>query len=54
MYKDPTNKQESQEALKFVDWAFRNGKQSALDLDYVPLPNDLTNQIRLKVWNQIK
>ena len=54
MYKDPANKQQSQEALKFFDWAFRNGKQAALDLDYVPLPNDLTNQIRLRVWNQIK
>ena len=49
-----TDKNLAQEALKFFDWAFRNGKQSALDLDYVPLPNELTNQIRLRVWNQIK
>jgi phosphate transport system substrate-binding protein len=54
MYKDPKDQRQSQEALKFFDWAFRNGKQAALDLDYVPLPNDLTNQIRLRVWNQIK
>jgi phosphate transport system substrate-binding protein len=54
MYKDPKDQKQSQEALKFFDWAFRNGKQAALDLDYVPLPNDLTNQIRLRVWNQIK
>ena len=54
MYKDPKDQKQSQEALKFFDWAFRNGKQAALELDYVPLPNDLTNQIRLRVWNQIK
>jgi phosphate transport system substrate-binding protein len=54
MYKDPTNKQQSQEALKFFDWAFKNGKQAALDLDYVPLPDALTNQIRQRVWTQIK
>jgi phosphate transport system substrate-binding protein len=54
MYKDPKDPKQSQEALKFFDWAFRNGKQAALELDYVPLPNDLTNQIRLRVWNQIK
>jgi phosphate transport system substrate-binding protein len=25
----------------------------ALDLDYVPLPDSLTNQIRTRVWSQI-
>jgi phosphate transport system substrate-binding protein len=46
MYKEPANKAESAEVLKFFDWAFKNGKQMALDLDYVPLPDKLTNQIR--------
>jgi phosphate transport system substrate-binding protein len=54
MYRDPKDKKQSQEALKFFDWAFKNGRQSAVDLDYVPLPDSLTNQIKLKVWNQIK
>jgi phosphate transport system substrate-binding protein len=53
MYKNPTNKADAQEALKFFDWAFKNGKQMALELDYVPLPDSLTNQIRSKVWTQI-
>jgi phosphate transport system substrate-binding protein len=53
MYKDPTDKKQSQEVLKFFDWSFKNGKQAALDLDYVPLPDTLTKQIREKVWNQI-
>ncbi len=53
MYKNPTNKADAQEALKFFDWAFKNGKQMALELDYVPLPDSLTSQIRSKVWTQI-
>ena len=53
MYKEPANKAESAEVLKFFDWAFKNGKQMATDLDYVPLPDALTNQIRQRVWTQI-
>jgi phosphate transport system substrate-binding protein len=54
MYKDPTDKKASQEVLKFFDWSWKNGKKDALDLDYVPLPDSLTNQIRQKVWTEIK
>lgn len=53
MYKEPVNKAESAEVLKFFDWAFKNGKKMAIDLDYVPLPDSLTDQIRSKVWSQI-
>jgi len=53
MYKQPTNKAESAEVLKFFDWSFKNGKKMAADLDYVPLPDSLTDQIRSKVWSQI-
>ena len=54
MYRDPDNKAASAEVLKFFDWSFRNGKQAALDLDYVPLPDVLVQQIRDRVWSQIK
>jgi phosphate transport system substrate-binding protein len=54
MYKEPTNKAESAEVLKFFDWSFKNGKKLAADLDDVPLPDSLTDQIRSKVWTQIK
>ncbi|GAB3189563.1 phosphate ABC transporter substrate-binding protein PstS [Hydrogenophaga aquatica] len=53
MYKEPGNKAESVEVLKFFDWAFKNGKKMAEELDYVPLPDSLTAQIRSKVWSQI-
>jgi phosphate transport system substrate-binding protein len=53
MYKEPADKAQSVEVLKFFDWAFKNGKQMALELDYVPLPDALTSQIRQRVWSQI-
>jgi len=53
MYKEPQDKAQSAEVLKFFDWSFKNGKQMAADLDYVPLPDSLTTQIRSKVWSQI-
>ena len=49
MYKQPVDKANAQEALKFFDWAFKNGKQMALELDYVPLPDALTKAITEKV-----
>ena len=54
MYKEPADKAQSAEVLKFFDWAFKNGKTMASDLDYVGLPDTLTNEIRSKVWSQIK
>jgi phosphate transport system substrate-binding protein len=41
------------EALKFFDWAYKNGAKMAEDLDYVPLPDSLTQQI-VAAWAGIK
>ncbi|CAM5218515.1 Phosphate-binding protein PstS OS=Castellaniella defragrans OX=75697 GN=HNR28_002952 PE=3 SV=1 [Castellaniella defragrans] len=38
------------EVLKFFDWAWRDGGKMASDLDYVPLPEAVTNKIRA-VWS---
>ena len=43
----------AQEALKFFDWAYKNGGQMASELDYVPLPASLVGLIR-KTWGEIK
>jgi phosphate transport system substrate-binding protein len=53
MYKTPADKAQSVEVLKFFDWAFKNGKGMATELDYVALPDALTKQIRERVWTQI-
>ncbi len=54
MYKQPADKVASAEALKFFDWAFSKGKAMATELDYVPLPDKLTAEIRSKVWSQVQ
>jgi phosphate transport system substrate-binding protein len=54
MYKDPADKAASQDVLKFFDWAFRNGRKMAEELDYVALPDSVTAKIRSQVWSQIK
>ena len=54
MYKQPADKAAANEALKFFDWAFKNGKKMAEELDYVALPDALTNQIRSRVWTQVQ
>ncbi len=53
MYKEPADKAQAAEVLKFFDWSFKGGKQMAAELDYVALPDSLTNDIRSKVWSQI-
>ena len=54
MYKEPQDKKASQEVIKFFDWAFKNGKKLSEELDYVHLPDKLQQDIRQKVWSQIK
>jgi len=39
--------------LKFFAWAYKNGNQVALDLDYVPMPEPVLGSIE-KAWGQIK
>ena len=41
-------------ALKFFDWAYKNGAKMAADLDYVPLPDSLIEQVRATWKSQIK
>ncbi|MEY4264620.1 MAG: hypothetical protein RL373_1188 [Pseudomonadota bacterium] len=54
MYKNPVNKANSAEVLKFFEFAFKEGKNMAIDLDYVPMPDATTDFIRKSVWNQVQ
>ncbi len=54
MYREPADKAASKDVIKFFTWAFKDGQQMALDLDYVPLPDALTKAIASKVWSAIK
>jgi phosphate transport system substrate-binding protein len=46
VYKNPEKPEQVSEALKFFDWAFNKGDQMAVELDYVPLPAALKQQVR--------
>ena len=46
MYKDPANVAASNMALDFFRWAYEKGDKLAVDLEYVPLPQSLVNDIK--------
>ncbi|OOR92888.1 phosphate ABC transporter substrate-binding protein PstS [Moraxella caviae] len=53
VHKNPENPAQVAGVLKFFDWAFANGDQAALDLDYVPF-SDSAVALFQDSWAQIK
>jgi phosphate transport system substrate-binding protein len=53
MHKNQDKPANAANALKFFDWAYKNGDASASDLEYVPLPASVKDLAR-KQWNEIK
>jgi phosphate transport system substrate-binding protein len=53
IHKQPADAAAATDALKFFDWAYKNGAKEAEALDYVPLPAATVTLIR-KEWNEIK
>jgi phosphate transport system substrate-binding protein len=49
MYKQPKDTAASAEALKFFDWAYKNGDKMAEELDYVPMPDKVVADVE-KMW----
>jgi phosphate transport system substrate-binding protein len=49
MHKAQANADKGLAVMKFFDWSFTNGDKSALDLDYVPMPDSVVALIR-NVW----
>ncbi|MFQ5465559.1 MAG: phosphate ABC transporter substrate-binding protein PstS [Thermodesulfobacteriota bacterium] len=41
VYKKPGNCETAGDVLKFFNWAYRNGAEMAVSLDYVPIPEDV-------------
>ena len=54
IYGTPPDTAAAGEALKFFDWAYKNGAAMAAELDYVPLPKPLIEQVRATWKAQIK
>lgn len=53
MHKSADNPARSREVLKFFGWALNNGQKTAGELDYVPLPAKLVQQVEAS-WKDIK
>ena len=54
VHKSAEKVENTQEVLKFFDWAYSNGSKMAADLDYIPLPAKVVTMIR-DAWKvQIK
>jgi phosphate transport system substrate-binding protein len=51
MQQIPVDTADSAAALKFFDWGYKNGKQMASDLDYVPMPDSVVALIE-KTWKE--
>jgi phosphate transport system substrate-binding protein len=46
--------EQTKAVLSFFDWAFKNGAKTAAELDYVPLPEAVTSQVRDAWASEIK
>lgn len=51
--KNPQDATRAQNVMRFFDWAFRSGDQTATELDYIPLPESVENAIRA-AWAEIR
>ncbi|WP_425907927.1 phosphate ABC transporter substrate-binding protein PstS [Nitrobacter sp. TKz-YC02] len=49
MHNEPADKAASAEAIKFFKWAFEKGGRMAEELDYIPMPDSVVEQIK-KTW----
>jgi phosphate transport system substrate-binding protein len=54
VYAVPPDAAATSSALKFFDWAYKNGGKMAAELDYVPLPDALIKQVRATWKSQIQ
>ncbi|RST56275.1 phosphate ABC transporter substrate-binding protein PstS [Variovorax sp. MHTC-1] len=53
MHKAQEKPAQAAAALKFFDWAYKNGDKTADDLDYVPMPDAVKATIA-KAWGEVK
>jgi len=49
MHRRPQDPEASRQALKFFDWAYKNGDKMAEELDYVPMPDSVVDLVE-QTW----
>ena len=52
--KQPKDIAATEEALKFFEWAYKNGDDMAKGLDYIPMPDNVVSLIQAKWKSEIK
>ncbi|RYE32741.1 MAG: phosphate ABC transporter substrate-binding protein PstS [Hyphomicrobiales bacterium] len=52
VYAKPEKPEDTQAALKFFDWVYKNGDKLASELDYVALPSNVKDQVR-NAWKGV-
>jgi phosphate transport system substrate-binding protein len=53
MHKKQADAKQAAEVLKFFDWAYATGDATALDLDYIPMPDNVVSMIKANWTAQI-
>ena len=51
LYKNQNDKDQALTMLNFFDWSYRHGKQIAIDLHYVPIPDSVVDIIK-RTWSK--
>ncbi len=53
MHKKPQDPARARQVLDFFDWAYKNGDDLALGLDYIPMPDKVVNMVE-QSWTQVE
>jgi len=53
VYKKPADAAATAEALKFFDWAYKNGSQMASDLAYIPMPEAVVKDVEARWASEV-
>ena len=54
IHKEPKDPKAAGLAVRFFDWAFKNGDKLAEELDYVPLPDNVVGMVEKQALSQVK
>jgi phosphate transport system substrate-binding protein len=54
MHKAQAEGDKAKEVLKFFSWAYQNGENMALELDYIPMPGEVVKLVESAWKSQIK
>jgi len=53
VYKKPDDAAATAEALKFFDWAYKNGGQMAAELAYIPMPEAVVKDVEARWASEV-